>query len=311
MSTPARKAKPVTADGKVIALPRTAATAHIKPIDIPRVKWEEFTRRFHWKPGEHVIEIGPTGRGKSTLAGLILERRKFAIALDLKGNDQTLMNWPGNWLVSEVWPIEHEEEYLKGRVVERPDGTKVRVVPPLKIRLAPPVTTDDDIQAAAEIFDACLQDVFHNGRWAVYVDELLIANDKDLYDLGQRIHRLMVFSRTRLASVVNATQAPRWIPKAVYQQSTHQFHWPIRDEQEFIRQAEITGLGRANLREVFRGMKRHEFLYCKGQDTYYISQAPKPTTTKTPTRPGQAQIPATMDRPPKRASRGRRLAWGR
>lgn len=297
---------------KVIALPRTATTAHVRPIDIPRMPWEDFTRRFRWRPGEHVIEIGPTGRGKSTLAGLILQRRKFAIALDLKGNDPTLAAWPGGWLVTETWPFEGEQEALKGRIVERADGTKVRVVPPLRLRLAPPVITDDDIAVAAEIFDACLQDVFHNGRWAVYIDELLIATDKDLYDLGQRIHRLMVFSRTRLASVVNATQAPRWIPKAVYQQSTHQFHWPIRDEQEFIRQAEITGLGRANLREVFRGMGKHEFLYCKGQDTYLISKAPPPQPPPAATRAaGQAKIPATMDRPPKRPSKARRIAWNR
>jgi hypothetical protein len=309
VAQPPPQRKQQTADGRSVKLPRSAATAHTPPIEIPRVKWDEFTRRFRWKPGEHIILIGPTGRGKSTLAGQVISmRRKYCVALDLKGNDPTLMGWPGGWETTEVWPFAEENERLQGYIRERPDGTKVRVVPPIRLRLAPPVRTDTDIADAAITFDECLQDVFHNGRWCVYVDELLIAIDKDLYDLGDRIHRLMVFSRTRLASVVTATQAPRWIPKAVYQQSTHQFHWPIRDEQEFLRQAEITGLGRTNLRNVFRGMKKHEFLYCKGQDTYMISQAPPPEKLEVVTA---TKIPVTVDRPPKRESKVRRAAWGR
>lgn len=278
-------------------------------IDVPRVDWTGFLRRFRWTPGEHVVEIGPTNRGKSTLAGLLLKRRKFAVALDFKGDDPGLLRW--GWEAVEEWPIPGEAERLKGRVVERADGSSVRVVDPIRVRLAPPVADPDDIAAARVVFRDCLEDIFTQGRWAIYVDELLIATDRDLYDLAKPIHHLMVYGRSKGVSMVTATQAPRTIPKSTYQQVTHQFHWPIRDEEAFIRQAEITGLGRRNLRSVFRGMRKHEFLYVRPPDVFMISQAPPPVEPPASSSAPVSVVGATVDRAPRRASRARRVAWGR
>lgn len=282
----------------------TAPLAH-DPIQVPRVDWTGFLRRFRWEPGEHIVEIGPTNRGKSTLAGLLLKRRKFAVALDFKGDDPGLLRW--GWESSPDWPIEHEAERLKGRVVERPGQRPVRVVDPIRIRLAPVVADPDDIPAARAIFADCLSDIFTSGRWAVYVDELLIATDRGLYDLATPIHRLMVYGRSKGVSMISATQAPRTIPKSTYQQVIHQFHWPIRDEDAFRRQAEITGLGMRNLRDTFRGMRKHEFLYVRPPDVFMISQCPPPEETVAERR---TVVPATVDRPPVRANRVKRAAWG-
>ena len=46
--------------------------------------------RTAWEPGQHVALIGPTGEGKSTFAGGILNQRKWVLALDPKGEDETL-----------------------------------------------------------------------------------------------------------------------------------------------------------------------------------------------------------------------------
>ena len=51
---------------------------------LPRPHAEE------WKPGQHVALIGPTGEGKSTYAVGILALRKYVLALDPKGEDETL-----------------------------------------------------------------------------------------------------------------------------------------------------------------------------------------------------------------------------
>src|SRR5271170_842629 len=43
-----------------------------------------------WKPGMHAALIGKTGEGKSTLAVGIMDTRKYVLALDPKGEDETL-----------------------------------------------------------------------------------------------------------------------------------------------------------------------------------------------------------------------------
>ena len=288
-----------------MATPRVSRSASDDLLDVPRVPWDQFMRRFRWAPGEHIVEIGPTNRGKSTLAGLLLKRRKFAVALDFKGDDPGLLRW--GWELTEEWPIADEAERLKGRIEKR-QGRDVRVVDPIRVRLAPPVAEPADIPAARSVFQGCLADIFTQGRWAVYIDELLIAVDRDLYDLASQIHQLMVFGRSKGVSMLSSTQSPRWIPKSTYQQVIHQFHWPIRDEAEFDRQAEITGLGRRNLKAVFRGLRKHEFLYVKPPDVFMISQAPPPELTA---RERRTVVPATMDRPPAKQDRLKRVAWGR
>src|SRR5215831_18355691 len=43
-----------------------------------------------WEPGQHLAIIGPTGEGKTTFVVGILGLRQWVIALDPKGEDETL-----------------------------------------------------------------------------------------------------------------------------------------------------------------------------------------------------------------------------
>src|SRR5205823_2549157 len=45
--------------------------------DVPHLSWNEFYPDFlrHWETGEHVVTVGPTGSGKSTLNVEILKGR--------------------------------------------------------------------------------------------------------------------------------------------------------------------------------------------------------------------------------------------
>src|SRR5215469_8515779 len=44
----------------------------------------------NWEPGEHFALCGPTGEGKTTFAVGIMQLRKWVMALDAKGEDDTL-----------------------------------------------------------------------------------------------------------------------------------------------------------------------------------------------------------------------------
>src|SRR5215475_11698870 len=56
------------------------------------VSWETYLTWMYdnWHPGKHLALIGPTGEGKTTLAVGILNLRRWVIALDPKGEDDTL-----------------------------------------------------------------------------------------------------------------------------------------------------------------------------------------------------------------------------
>ena len=61
-------------------------------VDVIGLPWERFLAymRDTWKPGQHIAMIGPTGEGKTTFAAGLLSIRKWVMALDPKGEDETL-----------------------------------------------------------------------------------------------------------------------------------------------------------------------------------------------------------------------------
>ena len=54
--------------------------------------WDEFRgyMRWAWRPGMHMAAIGPTGEGKTTTIAGLLQDRHYVLALDPKGEDETL-----------------------------------------------------------------------------------------------------------------------------------------------------------------------------------------------------------------------------
>ena len=274
--------------------------------DVPRVPWEAFLKSFRWKPGEHILIYGTTGRGKTTLAGYLLPLRKYVVALDFKGDDPGLLRW--GWPSSPQWPIPNERRLLTPRVEQR-RGRRVAVVDPIRVRLAPPVITREDRGLAAEVFESCLEDVLRVGRWCVYVDELLLAVDRREYDLEDPIRRILVSGRSRGASIVNSTQSLRGIPARAYDQPTHFIMIPPRDWYGIERLEEVTGLGRG-LRPLLGGLGKHDFLYASG-DKYLISRAPKPSDPVPQPMEQAPPPPPTTDEPPNRgAGKVKRALWG-
>ena len=277
------------------------------PSGVERVDWTGFLRRFRWKQGEHVCLIGPTGRGKSTLAGLILTRRDYVLALDLKGNDSTLRAW--GWEKVYDWPPPDLERRLEQRREQTPDGREVvKPPPPYRVILDPPKEDLDQIET--EVYREAIRDAYRMRGWTIYVDELLLATDRD-HDLGPYIHKCLVSGRDRRVSIVTSTQTPNArdanVPKSVYQQATHLFIWPVRDTRGLERVEDITGVGRL-LRDTLAHLPKHDVLYVKPPDTLLVTRAPK-------LEPPPARAAATVqlddrhDRPPARKSRLRELAW--
>jgi hypothetical protein len=208
--------------------PRTLRQQALEPDEtvVVGVPWEHFRGYFreNWKPGQHVALIGPTGEGKSTFAVGSLQDRKYVLAFDPKGGDDTLAasgyeritRWPPP---SRIWNDISDGKPAK-LVVGRRGG---------------------EPRELAGVFGNALDDVFRQGGWTVYFDEFQIAADKRMMGIGDKIEKLLISARFKKVSVVTAFQAPSWVPTASTRQARWIVMWPTRDEDSIKAVAQKAG----------------------------------------------------------------------
>lgn len=180
------------------------------------MKWDEFLKymKEHWKPGQHMALVGPTGQGKTTFAVPVLKQRKYVVALDPKGGDDTLAasgfqrinSWPPP---AKIWD-------------DIADGKPARIILGAK---------GADFDALTVEFSKALDSIYNgNGGWTVYIDEFQIAADKRMMNLAKKAEKLLISARYKKVSVVTAFQAPSWVPTASTRQATWIVMWPTRDD---------------------------------------------------------------------------------
>lgn len=222
--------------------------------DIERVGWSRFYGYLNriWEQGQHATIIGTTGRGKTTLGKklITLPRRQAVVILDAKGGAQSL-SLPGFVRVTK-WPpdIHHGQ----------------------KIRLAPPYNSVKDVPEMRLQFHECLDYVLGIGYWTVYVDELRPVVEPQKLNLREAVESVLILGRERKATFISGTQAPRWIPRASYDQATHLFLFKLLDTEAQKRLSEIGGDTKRIIKAV-NGLGAHEFLYVNAvTNEMYISQ---------------------------------------
>lgn len=266
---------------------------------VDRVSWPKFHRDVisRMRPGEHVCLIGPTGRGKSTLGMHLLQNRPYVVVLDAKGGDDTLDR--SGFEVVHRWPMPDEAARINS-------GKPVRVI------LRPRSHTRERLAEAHDLFSECIERSLRAGHWTLYIDELRLTSEGRTIDLGPEIEVAFMTGRGRRVSFISATQAPRWIPKAAYDQSTHQFHWPIPDRDALKRQAEISGIGREQFLELAAGLgsleRKHDAIYVHPPDTAVIVRPPQLPKPVAPVVPSVPEFPAEPVSP--RKGKVREKLWG-
>jgi hypothetical protein len=173
-----------------------------------------------WKPGQHMALVGKTGEGKSTLAVGILKTRKYVLALDPKGEDETL-EAAG---FTRVFALPPRKKLPRDVQRDLDEGRPVRLV------VGGASRTREADKKLRQLLEDALEYARQSTGWTVYADEYQLLADQRMYGLGPQVERLLISARSAKTSVVTAFQAPAWVPKASTRQSNIIVSWRTRDE---------------------------------------------------------------------------------
>lgn len=201
-----------------------------------------------WQPGEHFALDGPTGEGKTTHAVGVLGLRNYVLALDPKGEDDTLSQ-SGYVRVRSIyrdslrWRLSHRDDARTWDDIHKriEAGLDARVIVGAGSR-----TVAEDVYNRALMSEA-LEYARQCGGWTLYVDEFELLSSPRMFGQGQQIERLLISARSAGTSVMTSFQAPAWISQHATRQSRRAVKWPTGDVDMIKKLAQAMG---RNWREV-------------------------------------------------------------
>lgn len=210
---------------------------------IPVLPWERaiVALAATMKQGEHVSILGSTGAGKTSVARRILPLRRYAVTLATKPRDDSLEGFiRDGWHRSRKWPVDPRRH---PRVVYWPKPGRL-----------------GDVARQADHARQLLEQVWQDGGWTVYWDELRYACKQ--LGLQPEIEQLYLQGRAMGITMVGASQRPAWVPLEAYSEASHLILLRTNDRRNLDRLGEIGG--EIDAREISAAvgtLRRYELLY--------------------------------------------------
>lgn len=241
-----------------------SAAAQDERIEIPRLDWPDFRRRFArlFLQGHQIIILGGPDAGKTHLAVLLAEIRSFSFMIVTKPRDPLIAQ-----MLERGWTISSTLEPATQLIT---DEDSPRYGTPLYPRFVywpeplpnPKLTLRQDSLLKASKIQAALMVIKQHGSWCVLIDELNYLSQT----LGLRddLAELYHISRSNAVSIVGGAQRPSWVPRAAVDNPSHIFIFQAGDREELKRLGEIAGgLAWKPIAEEIAELdwQRHEFLY--------------------------------------------------
>lgn len=217
---------------------------------VNELHWSEFLGSFHWQQGQHLVAIGPTESGKTTLIRELLDKAYYenthpwqSIAAT-KTLDEVLDTFaPRGFITLPEWSVAD------------PDITPRVIIHPQLRSLA-----REDRALQSRVFHNMANAIYRQHGWLVYYDEFKHI----ITGLGLKDEAEMLLHQGRSAgiTVVMALQRPRHVPLMAYDQSEHMFFWESRDHNIRERLSEIGGKADPDLVEnAVSHLGKHDFIY--------------------------------------------------
>lgn len=217
---------------------------------------EFITRRFRYRPGEHVTVLGSTGSGKTHLCyqllGQVSRPELPAVSLVMKPRDATVRRFAkanGHKIVRH-WP---------------PFKTPFHGKPPGYV-LWPKHTHDPDRDNATlwREFRACILDSYKRGNRILFADETAGLTD----ELGLKTECVALWTRGRSmgTGLWAASQRPAYIPLHAYTNSEHLFLAYEADKRGRDRFREIGGVDAKLVSDTVLSLGKYQWLYIRRTD---------------------------------------------
>ena len=188
--------------------------------------------RRQWEPGQHIAMIGPTGEGKSTFAGGLLSLRKWVMALDPKGEDETLGRTGYQRVAtlpsSNRGPLWRVRNWDAARTWDRIEQAIAEDLP-ARIIVGGPARTEVQDAANQDLMRRSFLYARESGGWTVYVDEFELISSQRMFHLGPQVERMLISARRDGTSVVTSFQAAAWVSKHATRQARYAVMWPTGD----------------------------------------------------------------------------------
>lgn len=211
--------------------------------DLPvvTVPWETFLKFMAdcWEPGQHLANIGPTGEGKTTVNVGLLGLRRFVLALDPKGEDETLE--ASGWIRVRRIPGEHmpyfgEDRRRWNRIWQDiAEGRPARVI----------VGGGADSAAAdlrlVDLMRRSIEFARYSKGWTLYVDEFELLSSQRMFRLGPPVERMLISARRARTSVVTSFQAAAWVSRHATRQARYAIMYATGDRGMIKNVAESMG----------------------------------------------------------------------
>ena len=242
----------------------------------PYLEWPKFIERFEWRQGEHVSLIGPTGFGKTTTVGHLLDhppigkfvpqsQHWFWKRRGKKGPEYPEIPRPYSVILATK-PKDEVVDRLKGRgfIVMRewrgvtpdfnPDVYPRRILWPRALGLGA-------APAQRMVIRDALGKIFAEGGWTVNINELIYTTDRELMGLFAQYRDFLIRARSMGITVVSELQRPAHVPREAYSQVRHLFFWNTRDSEDLKSIQGIGGLDGKEVREIVMQLEMFEVLY--------------------------------------------------
>lgn len=233
---------------------------------IERIPTDDFvTDVWQYQPGQHVSFIGPTGRGKTTLALKLATVARFdfphirAVLLAMKPDKGPAYKGRGATGDETV-----------ARLSRAYGGRISRVWPPIRWPWTrepvfwvywPRHSRDPlgDRDRHATLFgDAFLTEYLAGGR--IIIADELFSLEQEL-KLRDHLDTLYTKGRSMEVGIWGATQRPAHVTRNAYSMASHLFLWKDNDADARKRYAEISGVDPREILAVISQLSRWECLY--------------------------------------------------
>lgn len=205
----------------------------------------EFLERMRdkWEPGEHMAVVAPTGEGKTTFIGSLLQKnRRYVLGLDQKGGDKTLLAL--GWDRIERWPPSKRDrrDMADGQPFRRVVGSLKRDPASRTLRRA----------LHKQILEAAMVE----GGWTIFAPDLAALTSRQMGNAWHEMVELLILARDAGTSIVTDFQRPAGVPREAAEMATYLAIGYTRDRDTVGRLAEMMGRSAAEIRGAVDGLAR-------------------------------------------------------